>query len=154
MHSRGWIRTMVTFGGITLPNVLSVQITNAHKEIERAVPGRTIAHRMDAAELGRTIQISGEIRETSIDQVASDIEHIRSLNDGLARQLDLQDGSGVFYAQLTDPRYEISTDGWYLDHFYSLTGKFVVPYAITLLQTSYCLGHWDVDLVWDNFAWG
>jgi hypothetical protein len=145
---------MVTFGGTVLPNVLNVQITNAHKEIDRAVPGRNIAHRMDAAQLGRTIRISGEIRETNIDQVAADIEQIRSLNDGTPRQVDLQDGNGIFHAQLTDPTYELSTDGWHLTSFYSIAGKFVVPYSVTLLQMSYCIGHWDVDLVWDNFAWG
>jgi hypothetical protein len=145
---------MVTFGGTALPNVLNAQITNAHKEIDRAVPGRTIAHRIDAAQLGRTIRVSGEIRETTIDQVASDIEQIRSLNDGTARQVDLQDGSGIFYAQLTDPTYELSTDGWHLSSFYSAAEKFVVPYTVMLLQTSYCIGHWGVDLVWGNFAWG
>jgi len=144
---------MVTFGGTALPNVLTIQMTDAHKEVEKAVPNRSIAHRMNEAELGRTIQVSGEIRETTIDAVASDIETIRSLNDGTARTLDLQDGTATFYALLTDPAYTLSTDGWYEAALFSNAGRFTVPYTVTFLQTSEAFGHWNVDLIWDYFGW-
>jgi CHAD domain-containing protein len=126
---------MVTFGGTSLPNVLSVQITDAHDEIERVVPYRTTAYHADKAQLGRTVQVSGEIRETTLDILASDIEQLRSLNDGTARSLDLQDGTAAFNSQLTDPTYELAAENWFCNADMA-SGRFTVPYQITFLEVS------------------
>jgi hypothetical protein len=125
---------MVTFGGITFPHVLNIQITNAHEEIERPVPMRTIAYRVDKAELGRTVRIDGEIRETDTDTVRTTIDAIRALVDGVSRLLDLEDGTTVFDALLTDPEYTLDAEGWLENARFSADGKFYVPYSISLLE--------------------
>jgi hypothetical protein len=124
---------LVTFGDVSLSNVLSIQITNAHEEIERVVPGRTISYRADKAQLGRTIKLDGEIRETTIDAALSAIEQIRTLNDGVARSLVLEDGTAAFNAQLVDPIYDLSVENW-LQNPDILSGKFTVPYSVVLLE--------------------
>jgi hypothetical protein len=127
---------LVTFGGVALPHVLSIQTTSAHEEIERIVPGRAIPYRADRAELGRTLRLGGELRTTSLDTLRSLIDQIRSLADGIARSLDLEDGSAAFNALLADPEYELAVGEIILDAIYSATGKFYVPYTVSLLEVA------------------
>jgi hypothetical protein len=120
---------MVKFGSYALPHVLGAQVTKTRQEIERPVPYRSIAYRVDQADLGQTVKISGEIRAVSISDVHSAIEQIRSLNDGTARTFDLEDGeTAPSSAQLTDPEYELSVGNWFN------TGPCYVPYSVTFLE--------------------
>jgi hypothetical protein len=127
---------MVNFGGVTFPHVLNIQITSAHEEIERPVPMRTIAYRVDKAELGRTVKIDGEIRETNTDTVRITIDEIRALVDGASRLLDLEDGTTAFDALLADPEYTLDVEGWLENTRFSGDGKFYVPYAVSLLEVT------------------
>jgi hypothetical protein len=127
---------MATFGGITFPHVLNIQITSAHEEIERPVPMRTIAYRANKAELGRTIKLDGEIRETNTDTVRVAIDVLRALVDGIERSLDLEDGTTAFDALLTDPEYTLNVEGWLENHKFSVDGRFYVPYAVSLLEVT------------------
>jgi hypothetical protein len=134
--SKGWIEVsgMVRFGDFTFPHVLGVQITNTHEEIERTVPGRTVAYRVDKAELGRTIKLTGEIGETDTDIVRSTIDEIRAFVDGAARSLDLEDGTTPFNALLADPEYTL--EEWYENTRFSAVGRFYVPYTLTFLEVA------------------
>jgi hypothetical protein len=127
---------MVTFGGVSLPHVLNIQITSAHEEIERPVPMRTIAYRIDKAELGRTVKLDGEIRETDTDTVRTTIDEIRALVDGASRLLDLEDGTTTFDALLADPEYTLDVEGWLESNMFSVSGKFYVPYSLSLLEVT------------------
>jgi hypothetical protein len=97
---------------------------------------RTIAYRIDKAELGRTIKIDGEIRETNTDTVRSTLDEIRALIDGTGRSLDLEDGTAAFNALLADPEYTLDTDGWFENTRFSADGKFYVAYAVSLLEVT------------------
>jgi hypothetical protein len=114
-----------------LPNLQSIGMTNAHQEIDRVVPGRTVNHRVNEADLGRTVQMSGMIRETTIDAIAADIETIRALNDGTARTLVLD--AAAFNVQLTDPVYDLHVEDW-APNADVVSGRFTVPYSVTLLE--------------------
>jgi hypothetical protein len=127
---------MVTFGGVSLPHVLNIQITSAHEEIERPVPMRTIAYRVDKAELGRTVKVDGEIRETNTDTVRTTIDAIRALVDGASRLLDLEDGTTTFDALLADPEYTLDVEGWLESSMFSVDGKFYIPYSLNLLEVA------------------
>lgn len=126
----------MTFGGVTLPHVQNIQITSAHEEIERPVPMRTIPYRVDKAELGRTVRIDGEIRETNTDTMRTTIDAIRALADGTSRLLDLEDGATAFDALLTDPEYTLDVEGWFETTMFSVTGEFYVPFSVTLLEVT------------------
>ncbi len=122
---------MVKFGSYSLPHVLDVQVTKARQEKERPVPYRSIAYRIDQADLGQTVRLTGEIRANSLDDVHSAIEQIRVLNDGTGRSLDLEDGeTAPFDALLTDPEYDLQVGDW------SNTGRCYVPYSVTLLEVT------------------
>ena len=122
---------MPTFGSYALPHVLDVQVTKSRQEIERTVPYRNVADRVDGADLGQTARVTGEIRADTLDDVHSAIEQIRALNDGIGRSLDLEDGETVpFDAMLTDPEYEWSVGDWFN------TGRCYIPYALTFLQVT------------------
>jgi hypothetical protein len=127
---------MVTFNSFTFPAVQTAQITNAHEEIERAVPMRTVAYRVDRAELGRTVRLDGEIRVTSLDTLRETIDEIRGLADGSARSLDLEDGTAIFNALLADPEYSLDADKILLSTIFSADGRFRVPYSVTLLEVA------------------
>jgi hypothetical protein len=127
---------MVTFGGLTFPHVLNIQITSAHAEIERSVPMRTIAYRANKAELGRTVKVDGEIRETNTDTVRVAIDALRAFVDGIERSLDLEDGTTAFDALLTDPEYTLDVEGWLENHKFSVDGRFYVPYSVSLLEVT------------------
>jgi hypothetical protein len=120
---------MVTFGSYALPHVLDVQVTKARQKIERPVPYRNIAYRVDQADLGQTVRLNGEIRADTLDDVHSAIEQIRTLNDGTGRSLDLEDGeTAAFDVLLTDPEYDFQVGYW------SNTGRCYIPYSLTFLQ--------------------
>lgn len=127
---------MVVFGSLTFPHVLNVQVTSSREEIERPVPMRTIAYRVDKADLGRTLKVDGEIREINADTVRAAIDAIRALADGVSRLLDLEDGTATFDVLLTDPEYELNGEGWFESVMFSVTGKFIVPYSVTLLEVT------------------
>ena len=127
---------MVTFGGVALPHVLNIQITSAHAEIERLVPMRTIAYHVDKADLGRTVRIDGEIRETDTDTIRAAIDALRALVDGIERSLDLEDGTTAFDALLTDPEYTLDVEGWLENGMFSVDGRFYVPYTVSLLEVT------------------
>jgi hypothetical protein len=127
---------MVTFGGFAFPHVLDIQMTSAHEEIDRVIPMANVSYRADRAELGRTVKLAGEIRETNMDTVRAAIDAIRALVDGIVRSLDLEDGTAAFNALLADPEYELAVGEINLDAIYSVTGKFYVPYSATLLEVS------------------
>jgi hypothetical protein len=120
---------LVKFGAYVLPHVLDVQVTKSRQEIERTVPFRNVADRVDGADLGQTARVTGEIRADTLDDAHSAIEQIRALNDGVGRSLDLDDGeTAPFDAMLTDPEYEWSVDDWFN------TGRCYLPYTLTFLQ--------------------
>ena len=120
----------MVFGTHVLPHVLQVQAVKARSTIERDVPYRSVAYRVDDRDLGHTFTVSGEIRETAIDEAYLQIERIRRLNDGVARTLDLEDGSTpAMEAVLTDPVYGIDAAEWF-------SGKYHVLYSVTLLETA------------------
>jgi len=114
----------------TLPHVLNIQIVSAHEETERAVPGRTL-------------RISGEIRETNLDDLRDAIDEIRNLS-GLVRAwgiatypemtVDLEDGTATFTVVAADPEYELAVGEFNLAWLYSVSGKFYVPYSLSLLE--------------------
>ena len=116
---------MVFFGTLQLAHVLEAQIQTSRQEIERPIPYRNIAYRTDHATMGRSLRISGEIREDTISDAALKIEMIRRLNDGSARLVDLEDGeTPAFNALLADPEYELAVEDWFTDDYrvaYSLT---------------------------------
>jgi len=125
---KGWIRILVMFGSYVLPHVLNVQITETRKEIERPVPLRNIAYRVDQADLGQTVRVSGEIRETTIDGAHAVMQAIRALNSGVDDAFDLEDGeTPAIEALLTDPEFILDVESWF-------NGKYWIAYSLTFLE--------------------
>lgn len=83
---------MVRFGNYSLPHILDAQIQKSRIEIERSVPSRGVAYRVDQATRGQTIKVSGEIRADTISEAAFGIEHLRRLADDTERLFDFEDG--------------------------------------------------------------
>ena len=128
---------MVKFGTMILPHVLSVPIMRAWEEIEHEIPDRDVPSVTASANLGRSVMVSGEIREETIDAAKAKIDEIRALCDGVARILDLEDGeTPTFSALLTDPEYDLEVGKWFSNPLYPLTGKFHIPYAVSLLEVA------------------
>jgi len=138
---------MVTFGAFSFPHVLNVQIQSQYRNIERAVPTRTVAYRQPQATLGRVVTVSGEIRETNVLSVSDTMQDIRDLNDGTVRSLDLEDGdTTAFNALLANPEFELNVENWLTSEGWiwgtavwgaskwGLRGKFRVPYTVTLME--------------------
>jgi hypothetical protein len=116
------------FGSYVLPHVLNVQITETRKEIERPVPLRNIAYRVDQADLGQTVRVSGEIRETTIDGAHAVMQAIRALNSGVDDAFDLEDGeTPAIEALLTDPEFILDVESWF-------NGKYWIAYSLTFLE--------------------
>lgn len=110
------------------PHVLKVQTQHQRLEIDRLLPYRDVAYRGDRADLGLTVTLTAEIRESTRSNAALKIEMIRRLNDGVARVLDLQDGETLqINAKLLDPQYELNTQTWF-------EGERQVPYSVRFLQ--------------------
>ena len=121
---------MVLFGTFALPHVLTLRLAKERQQLERTIPQRRVAYRVDQATLGQRVELIGEIRESTISDAALKIEILRRLNDGVARTLDLQDGTTpTFNALLTDPEYSILTGRWF-------SGKYRVPYSLTFLEVA------------------
>ena len=127
---------MVKFGSFNFPHVLDIQMTSAHEEIERVIPMADVSYRADRAELGRTVRLTGEIRETDTDTVRTAIDAIRALIDGASRLLDLEDGTTAFDALLADPEYTLDVEGWLENSMFSVNGRFYVPYSVSLLEVT------------------
>jgi len=122
---------MVRFGNYELPHVLDAQLQKTRVEIERSIPGRSVAYRADQTTRGRTVTVSGEIRADSISEVAFWIELLRRLADDTKRLFDLEDGeTGPFNAKLVNPAYELGAGDWYN------TGRCYVPYTVRLLEVA------------------
>ena len=114
-----------------LPNVLTIQIQTTRETIERVVLYRNISYRVDRAPLGRAVKVTGEIRESSIENGHMRVTQLRRLNDGVARTLDLEDDeTPTFNAKLTDPEYELAVGDWFN------TGRCYVPYSMTFLEVA------------------
>jgi hypothetical protein len=119
---------MVRFGNYALPHVLQAQIQKSRIEGERAIPYRNVAYRRDQTTKGRTVTVNGEIRCTTISEVAFWIELLRRLADDTERVLDLEDGeTEAFNAKLVDPAYVLSAEDW-------IEKDYRVPYSVTLLE--------------------
>ena len=120
---------MTTFGGLPLTHVLDIQTTKSRIMIDRDLPYGSVAYRADDRDLGQSFILTGEIRETTIDAVYTQIERIRRLNDGAARSLDLEDGNTTITSKLTDPSFNFAAENWF-------TGKYHVPYQVTFLEVA------------------
>ena len=118
---------MVTFGDYALPHVLDVQISKSRLTTERDIPYGSVAYREDDRDLGQSFIITGEIRETTIDDAYLAIEAIRTLNDGTTRTVDLEDGTATVDGKLTDPSFNFAAENWF-------SGKCDVPYQVTFLE--------------------
>ena len=102
---------MVQFGSLILPTVLDINIAKEHIQVERQMPGRKVAYRIDQSDMGHTVIIKGEIRSTNIADVYTRIEQIRRMNDGVARTLDLQDGTtAAFNAKMGNLQSSINVE--------------------------------------------
>lgn len=121
---------MVRFGSFTLPHVVSLQTQSQRLGIDRLVPYRTVGHRRDQANLGRTVKIRGRIDETTIEDFLIRTEQFRRLNDGVSRLLDPQDGVvTAFYAKLMSPEFEFRVEDWH-------AGRYSAPYSVTFVEVS------------------
>ena len=89
---------LVTFGGCALRHVLNVTIQDTRTIIEHLVPGARVGYRADETAGGRTIKITGEIRDDP-DYVLR-LEELRVRQDDVARALNLEDDSAVINAKL------------------------------------------------------
>ena len=122
---------MVTFWNLILPHVLDIQVTKTRLTLERDVPYRTVAYRSDDRDLGQTILIRGEIRESNIVMAASKMSTIETLNDGVVRSLDLADGTTpVMNAMLVDPHFTLQVGYWFNE------SRCYVPYSVTFLEVA------------------
>ena len=120
---------MVQFGSLILPTVLDINMAKEHIQVERQMPGRKVAYRIDQSDMGHTVIIKGEIRSTDIADVYTRIEQIRRMNDGIARTLNLQDGNtAAMTAKLVNPEYTFRVGDWFADRFY-------IPYTVTFLES-------------------
>jgi len=120
--------SMVRFGNYELPHILDAQIEKSRVETERSIPYRGVAYRADQTTRGRTLKVAGEIRATTISDIAFWVELFRRLADDTARLLDLEDGeTDTFNAKLVDPAYAVDVGAWF-------SGKYHVPYSVSLLE--------------------
>ena len=89
---------MVTFGGYALRHLLNVTIQETRTVVEHLIPGAGVGYRADETAGGRTIKVTGEIRDDP-DYVLR-LEELRVREDGVARALDLEDASDIINAKL------------------------------------------------------
>ena len=89
---------MVMFDGYPLRHVSDVMVQESRVIIDRLIPSAKIGYRGDGTAGGRTITVSGEIRNDP-DYVLR-LEEMRVRADDTARSLDLQDGSEGINAKL------------------------------------------------------
>jgi hypothetical protein len=120
----------VMFGSLELQHVQEAQIKKARVEIERFMPHRNVAYRRDRTALGQTVNVSGEIRESTITMASLRIDQLRRFNDGETRIFDLQDGETTpFNAKLVDPTYVFLPEYW-------RRNSYRVPYSVILLEVA------------------
>ena len=113
-----------------LPHVLQAQIQTSRIEIERTVPYRDVAYRSDQTTKGRTLTLYGEIRVTTISEVAFWIELLRRLADDNERLVDLEDEeTETFNAKLVDPSYVLDVED-------RVVNDYRVPYSVALLEVA------------------
>ena len=121
---------MVRFGNYELPHVLEAVIQQSRIEVERPMPSRNVAYREDQTTNGRTVNVNGEIRATTISEALFSIELLRRLSDDTARLFEIEDGVTVaFNAKLVDPSYVLDVTDW-------IANDYCVPYQITFLEVS------------------
>jgi len=89
---------LVTFGSYPLAHVSDVAIQESRIIMDRLIPGAKIGHRRDQTAGGRTITVTGQIRDDA-DYVLR-LEELRIRADDVARALDLEDGSETINAKL------------------------------------------------------
>lgn len=120
--------SLVLFGSLDLPNVQDVVVQQERVEVEHFIPGRNVAYRRDQATLGRTVAISGQIRESTISAAYTRIEQIRRMNDDVGRTFTLNDGTTEpFTGKLTDPSFTFNVEDWF-------DGKYWVDYSLNVLE--------------------
>jgi hypothetical protein len=116
------------FGSLTLEHVQSAPITRTWQEVEKTAPYREVAYRREQYDLGRSVTVTGEIRETTKDAAVSKKTALRALSDGTVRLLNFEDDSGTtLYALLGDLTWRIKTESWF-------TGKYHVEYDAAFLE--------------------
>ncbi len=121
---------MVLFGPFSFPHVLTVQNERARVELTRIIPTRKVDYRVDASDLGRTVRVVGEIRDTTISGAAWTLETLRRLRDGVTRTLNLEDGtSPTFTAKMGNLQSSVNVDHW-------STGKYFIAYTVDLLEST------------------
>jgi hypothetical protein len=89
---------LVTFGSYPLAHVSDVAIQESRIISDRLIPGAKIGHRRDQTAGGRTITVTGQIRDDP-DYVLR-LEEFRVRQDDVIRSLDLEDGSTAIDAKL------------------------------------------------------
>ena len=92
---------MVKFGTTSLPLVLEVEDRNRKVYVERAIPGKSIAKRTIHGSFGAEFVIRGIITGDVPNQKAT----LKGLADGVARVLDLEDGSATVTCLMVDPAF-------------------------------------------------
>ncbi len=119
---------MVLFGPFSFPHVLTVQNERTRAQLTRIIPTRNVDYRVDASDLGRTVRVVGEIRDTTISGAAWTLETLRRLRDGVTRSLNLEDGTTpTFNAKMSNLQTSINVEGWF-------PGKYFIAYAVDLLE--------------------
>jgi hypothetical protein len=89
---------MVMFDGYPLRHVSDVMVQDSRVIIDRLIPSAKIGYRGDGTAGGRTITVSGQIRD-DVDYVLR-LEEMRIRADDVARSLDLEDASATINAKL------------------------------------------------------
>jgi len=90
---------MVKFGTTTLPLVLEVEEHKRKIYVERAIPGKSVAKRTTHGDFGAEFVIRGIITSDVVNQKTT----LKGLADGVARVLDLEDGSATVTCLMVDP---------------------------------------------------
>jgi hypothetical protein len=89
---------LVTFGSYPLAHVSDIAIQESRIIMDRLIPGAKIGHRRDQTAGGRTITVTGQIRDDP-DYVLR-LEELRVRQDDVIRSLDLEDSSTAIDAKL------------------------------------------------------
>ncbi len=119
---------MVLFGPVSFPHVLNIQNEKARVELSRIIPTRNVDYRVDASNLGRTVRVTGEIRDTTISGAAWTLETLRRLRDGVTRSLNFEDGTTpAFNAKMGNLQSSIKVENWF-------SGKYFIQYSVDLLE--------------------
>jgi hypothetical protein len=115
---------LVTFGSYPLAHVSDVAIQESRIISDRLIPGTKIRDRRDQTAGGRTITVTGQIRDDA-DYVLR-LEELRIRADDVATALDLEDGSETINAKQGMVEAMWTTE----------TGVSRVTYGVTYHETS------------------